>query len=64
MQGLACVSLHIPECVKVILLILYKSMSSCLSCWWYASQVTTVLPGVALLYLTYNMAKPWTIRWV
>jgi len=26
-------------------------------------QVTTVLPGVALLYLTYNMAKPWAIRW-
>jgi hypothetical protein len=25
-------------------------------------QVTTVLPGVALLYLTYNMAKPWAIR--
>jgi hypothetical protein len=21
-----------------------------------------VLPGVALLYLTYNLAKPWTIR--
>lgn len=26
-------------------------------------QVTTVLPGVALLYLTYNLAKPWAIRW-
>lgn len=27
-------------------------------------QVTTVLPGVALLYLTYNLVKPWVIRWV
>lgn len=24
--------------------------------------MTTVLPGVALLYLAYNMAKPWAIR--
>lgn len=25
-------------------------------------QVTTVLPGVALLYLLYNLLKPWAIR--
>jgi hypothetical protein len=25
-------------------------------------QLTTLLPGLALLYLAYNMAKPWAIR--
>jgi hypothetical protein len=25
-------------------------------------QLTTLLPGLALVYLAYNMAKPWAIR--
>lgn len=34
----------------------------CLPAALHYMQLTTLLPGLALLYLAYNMAKPWAIR--